>query len=291
METRSRQAATAAVVVTWNSAADISECLASAVAAGAAEIVVVDNGSTDGTVLRVQRDFPHVRVLAQDHNVGFAVGCNIGIAATTAPYVLMLNADARLASDYLQWLLPELEANRRAASAVGKLVFERGGKRYIDSAGIWLRRYALAPLDRGHRQEDRGQYDKAAVIFGPSAAAAVYRRSALLAVGPEIFDASLFAYYEDVDLAWRLGNHGFCHLYVPAAVAFHERRGPDTKPRPIRARAFVNRYAVFRKNESLWRFATYSLLALPWEGARLLRRGVKEPGFVLEIARQLGKRR
>ena len=71
--------------------------------------------------------------------------------------------------------------------------------------------------------------------FGPSAAAALYRREALEEVGG--LDETLFAYYEDVDLAWQLGNRGWRHLYRPEVVARHERRGPDEKPAAIAARA------------------------------------------------------
>ncbi len=263
----------AIVVVTWNSSAEIDACLASAFAAQPAEVVVVDNGSKDDTLARVRHNYPLARVLPQPKNVGFAAGCNLGIGVTTAPYLLMQNADAVLAQDYLKLLVASLARHPEAASAVGKLVYEEGGKRYIDSAGITIRHYALCPLDRGLGEEDRGQYDKPEEIFGPSAAAALYRRSALEAVGPEIFEASLFAYYEDVDLAWRLNRAGFTHRYEPSAIAFHCRRGPAGKPKRISEQAFVNRYRVFAKNESAHTMLLVGPLAVAWETARILRRG------------------
>ena len=78
--------------------------------------------------------------------------------------------------------------------------------------------------------------------------------------------------YEDVDLAWRLRNKGYRHLYEPRALALHERRGANKKPRDIAERAFVNRYATWLKNESFLRFLVYGLLALGWEAVRLVRR-------------------
>jgi GT2 family glycosyltransferase len=273
----------AVVVVTWNSAHEVEDCLRSALAEDPAEVVVVDNGSADATAEKVRAEFPAVGIVALAENRGFAAGCNLGLSETKAPYVLFLNADARLAPGYLHVLLAELTSNPRAASATGKLVWEREGARFIDSAGIELCAWALRPGDRGRGEPDRGQYDRPGEIFGPSATAAVYRRAALSELGPEVFDEDLFAYYEDVDLAWRLRRLGWRHLYVPGAVALHARRGADDKPREIAARAFANRYLVWLKNESLVRFALYAPVALPWEAARLLRRALRQPALLTGI--------
>jgi GT2 family glycosyltransferase len=150
-----------------------------------------------------------------------------------------------------------------------------------------MRFYALRPVDRGHGEIDRGQYDAPSECFGPSGAAALYRREALQSVGPEVFDEALFAYFEDVDLAWRLRRGGWRHLYEPRAMAYHTRRGADAKPVPIAARAFFNRYLVWLKNESLWRFCLYAPMAIPWEMMRLLRTLRRYPAFVAELVPSL----
>lgn len=273
----------AVIVVTWNSAREVAACLDSVLAQDPDEVVVVDNGSIDGTLHLVRERFPDVRLLLLEANRGFSAGCNLGLAGTSAPYVLFLNADATLTPNYLRTLVRALESDSRAASATGKLVYEREGRSHIDSAGIELCAYALRPLDRGHGEADRGQYDEPGEIFGPSATAALYRRSALEALGGEVFDEDLFAYYEDVDLAWRLRRRGWRHLYVPEAVALHERRGADEKPRAIGARAFANRYLVWLKNESPARFALYAPIALPWEAVRILRRALTRPALLSGI--------
>lgn len=273
----------AIVVVTWDSAEVIDACLASAAAEEPAEILVVDNGSRDHTCARVMASAPAVRLMGLDRNYGFAVGCNLGVANTTAPYILFLNDDARLSCGYLSTLVQCLEAHPHAASAIGKLVQERDQQRYIDSAGIVMRCYALRPDDRGHGEIDRGQYDEPGECFGPSGAAALYRREALEAVGPEVFDEDLFAYFEDVDLAWRLRRAGWVHRYEPRAVAHHTRRGSTCKPLPIAARAYFNRYLVWLKNESLWRFCLYAPMALSWEWVRLLRTLKRQPRLLSEL--------
>ncbi len=277
----------AVVVVTWDSAAVIEACLRSAAAECPAEIMVVDNGSRDDTLARVMAVAPEAHIISLDTNHGFAGGCNIGVANTSAPYILFLNDDARLEPGYLAVLVRALEANPQAASVTGKLVWGQGAGRWIDSAGIAMRFYALRPADRGHGEIDRGQYDEPSECFGPSGAAALYRREALTSVGPEIFDEDLFAYFEDVDLAWRLRRAGWRHLYEPRATAQHTRRGADAKPIPIAARAFFNRYLVWLKNESFWRFCLYAPMAIPWESCRLLRMISRHPAFVTELAPSL----
>lgn len=264
----------AIVVVTWNGRDEIEACLASAFADSPAEVVVVDNGSHDGTPEFVAERFPRATLVRQARNTGFAAGCNAGVAASRAPYVLFLNSDAKLLPGYLSTLVAALEQDEKLASATGKLFYEDNGQRYIDSAGIDLCAYALRPLDRGFGEVDRGQYDEREYIFGPSGAAALYRRSALERVGPQAFDEVLFAYYEDVDLAWRLNNLGFRHLYEPRALAMHRRRGAGGKPSAIKRRAFFNRYRVWWRNESLMRFLMYAPVAVPWEMARLVRYGI-----------------
>ena len=280
----------AVVVVAWNSESVLGGCLRSALAQNPAEIVVVDNASTDGSLSRWREIFPSVRFIPMAVNVGFAQGCNVGVACTRAPYVLFLNDDAELQPGYLPTLLQALESRPALASATGKLVCVSRNAQTIDSAGIELGAHALRPLDRGHGEPDLGQYDAPEDIFGPSGAAALFRRSAFDALGAtdgEPFDAKLFAYYEDVDLAWRLNRQGWHHAYVPAAIAHHGRRGPGNKPLAISVRAFTNRYRVWRKNESLGRFLQYAPLAIPWEVARLVRLGRKNPRLLGHIIKDL----
>jgi GT2 family glycosyltransferase len=277
------------VIITWNSQSEIEPCLSSAAHEDPAEIVVVDNGSTDGTIDLVRRVAPHAKTIELGKNRGFSSGCNVGVRASSAPYVLFLNSDAVVEPGYLTTLVAALEARPDAASAVGKLVYQDNGTRYIDSTGISLRLYAMSPLDRGRGEVDRGQYDRPEEVFGPSAAAALYRRAALDAVGPEFFDEDLFAYYEDVDLAWRLRNLGWRHLYVPTAIAHHARRGPDQKPAAIAARAFANRALVWLKNDSWPHLVLWGPVLVARELVRLgrvaLRRSDILPGIAANLAR------
>jgi len=277
----------AIIIVAWNSGEALRAAIDSALLQRPEELVVVDNHSTDNSVVALRKIYPTVQVVSLASNTGFAAACNIGVASTRARHVLFLNDDAVLEPDYVHKLLVALAHRPRAASAVGKLTYQDGEVRRIDSAGLRLDRFALRPTDRGQGEADVGQYDTPSTVFGPTGAAALYRRSALEAAGEGGFDAQLFAYYEDVDLAWRLGNLGYCHLYVPEAQATHARRGPFNKPVAIMQRAFVNRYTVWVKNESFWRFLLYMPVALAWEAGRvalMLRRDPKSTLTTLRAA-------
>lgn len=280
----------AVVVVAYNSGPALRGCVEAALAERPAELVVVDNASTDGCTdflaeLGDRHDGTAIVCRRLLHNEGFAQGCNLGASHSAAPNLLWLNDDAMLRPGYLRTLCAALERRPDAASAIGKVVYLEGGQQRIDSAGIILVRHALRPQDRGQDELDVGQYDVAEDIFGPTGAAALYRRRAFAEAGG--FDASLFAYYEDVDLAWRLGARGYTHLYVPNAVVQHRRRGPWGRPPELAARAFVNRYRVWARNEPALRFARYAPVALAWEAARLARMGLRQPALMPRIARDL----
>lgn len=275
------------IIITWNSAEVIEGCLESLRGQGAREIHIIDNGSQDATLEIIARSNLPIVLHQETENKGFSYACNEGLAKTELSYVFYLNDDATLRPGYLETLYNKLENHPGGASAVGKMVYLEHGRQFIDSAGIDLGHHALRPLDRGHGEPDIGQYDQPCEIFGPSATATLYRRSSLLALCPRPFDEEFFAYYEDVDLAWRLGRRGYKHFYVPDAVVDHCRRGPDGKPSPLRARAFSNRYLLWAKNENPWRFLSYAPLALSWESVRLVKRLFSDPALLSSVPKTL----
>jgi GT2 family glycosyltransferase len=266
----------AAVVVTWNSAAWVTGCLRAlrAQTHPADEVVVVDNASTDGSAARAAAE--GARVLPLAANVGFCTANNVGIASTEAPLVLLLNPDTALAPDFLERLVPAFQ-DPGVGAACGKLF--RWDGRTLDSAGQalgWSRR----PVDRGYGRPDTGRYDLREDVFSACAAAALYRRAALAAVagaGGEVFDPRYFAFYEDLDLAWRLGRAGWRIAYRPEARGRHARGATAGAPgvrrrfqallhRPPEVRFHVvkNRWLTLLRNETATGFLTH----LPWILAR-----------------------
>jgi GT2 family glycosyltransferase len=261
----SPRAPVAAVVVSWNCAGLLRDCLESlrSLKRPPQEVVVVDNGSTDGSCELVRDEFPEVRLLANGENLGFCRANNVGINATSAPFVLVLNPDTRLEPGFLEALLQAFE-DPRVGIASGKLV--RFDGRTLDSCGQQLGR-SRQPIDRGYGRPDSGQFDRDDEVFGACGAAALYRRKMLKSIadpGATYFDETFFAFYEDLDLAWRARRRGWSSVYRHRAVGFHARgataetaktggrvaamlgRGPE-----IRFHIVKNRYLTILRNDTI----------------------------------------
>ncbi len=292
----------AVVVVTWNSARYIEDCLTTVfdLDRPPREIVVVDNASLDGTVDLVRNRFPTVRLIECGDNVGYCRANNLGIAETTSPYVLVLNPDTKLTPGFLRELLPALE-NPAVGIVAGKLL--RFDDRHLDSAGQELGR-SRQPIDRGYGRLDGGQFDHDVEVFGACGAAALYRRAMLDSVrDPEtgFFDERFFAFYEDLDLAWRARRRGWKTAYRHRAVGYHARGGTTgrespaarwaatlARPAEVRFHVAKNRYLVILKNDSLGGY----LRNLPFIWARdLAMAGVlalTSPRVLLRLWRERG---
>ena len=180
------------------------------------EVVVVDNGSTDGSVGWLAQEYPDVRVLCNPRNLGFAVANDQAIRATESPYLVTLNNDTEATSIWLAELVAAAESDA-AVGMVASQILLASAPGVIDSAGIEVDWTGTAwQRQRGEAVDGTGDLEE---VFGPCAGAALYRRAMLDEIG--LFDESFFAYYEDVDLAWRARNAGWRCLYAPRARVYH----------------------------------------------------------------------
>jgi GT2 family glycosyltransferase len=254
----------AVCIVTYRAAGDVEGCFAAvaALAHRPLAVVVVDCASGDGTVEEVERRAPvlaaagvPLAVVALADNLGFAGGMNRALAATGAPWVLSLNADARPAPDYLGRLLGRAARHPELAvgAVTGRLVRPpepgESGRR-LDACGMRLTR-SWRHLDRGSGEPDRGQLAVAERVFGATGAASLFRRTALddAAVGGEVFDPRFHSFREDAELAFRLRERGWEVLYEPAARCEHRRFNLPERRRSMPAA--VNRHSL--KNRYLLR--------------------------------------
>jgi len=252
-----------ACVVSWNSARELPTALDSLLAqqVPGLEVVVVDNASAD-TSRDVVGRYPDVRLVANPTNRGFAGAANQG-AALAARHgneaLLVCNPDILLEPDYIQRAVEALAAGPRRAAVAGRLWRlpdgdrTRAGRlpRMIDTTGHVAFRTRLF-RNRGEGERDVGQFDLPGEVFGVSGAAALYRLDALddVAVGGEIFDEDLFAFWEDVDLDWRLKLRGWQTWYAPDARGWHERGGAGPRRTAVVERLnFANRVLVIIKND------------------------------------------
>ncbi len=239
-------------IVTFNSARHIGPCLDSLhrQTCTSMRIRIWDNASTDGTfdLLKSVDAYTFTSTV----NTGFSHAHNALIRGFESDYVLVLNPDTILRPNFIEELVGALDSRPDAGSASGKLL--RMDNTTIDSTGIIMLR-SQRHLDRGADQPDAGQFDKPEDIFGPSGAAAMYRRTALDDAringhsNVEYFDEDFFAYREDADLAWRLRLLAWNSIYVPSAVAQHERR--VTPERRSQLPGLINYHSV--KNRFLLR--------------------------------------
>lgn len=214
-----RSGSWAAVVVNYNAAVFLDSCLRMLLSGRRppAEIVLVDNASTDDS-LREMAGWPQVVVEASPVNLGFAGGANRGVALTEEPLIVVLNPDVELAPNFGVALLDLFERNPRLGVAGTKLLYPE--RPVIQHAGGVVDVPLLTTRHRGYGEEDRGQWDEPGAVDFVTGGAMALRRAAFDAVGG--FDEAFFpAYYEDVDLCFRLRAAGWQVRYEPALRGTH----------------------------------------------------------------------
>jgi GT2 family glycosyltransferase len=181
------------------------------------ETILVDNGSSDGSLSLVEQGFPEVRVLSLGENRGFSAAVNAGIRTSGTEYVALLNNDTEQDRGWLAALVRAAEEHPEAGFFSSKLV-DFHDREILDGAGDALRLSGL-PYRLGHGERDRGQFDAPGYVFSACGAAALYRRAMLEDVG--LFDEDFVSYCEDGDLSFRAQLAGYRCLYVPDAVVYH----------------------------------------------------------------------
>lgn len=214
------------IVVNWNRRDLLRESLQSLSEQRAApfEVILVDNGSTDGSVEMAGLEFRssgafHLRIIQNDENRGFCAANNQGFAAAEGEFIALLNNDAVAHPDWLSELIRAFDQGEDVGMAASKIVvYENPGR--IDKAGH------LIYLDgqnrgRGTGEADVGQYDRVEETLWPDGCAAMYRRRMIEEIGG--FDEDFFAYGDDAELGLRARIAGWRCVYIPRAVVRHRR--------------------------------------------------------------------
>lgn len=287
------------VVLNWNSGALGEAAVASARAQTwpDIEVIVVDNASSDDSLDVIRAGHPDIVVVANDENLGFARGMNSGMAIATGEFVLPLNCDAELDTDYVEILVRVLRDDPRAAAAGGRVESGRVGASGPLAITQTMRTRNL-PLDEPRR------CDKL------NGACPLFRRAALYSVhgrfgGP--YDPGYDMYGEDVDLALTLGRSGWTYRFEPTAVAHHVRsygsapKVADRRGR-LRTSTLANRHRnIVRHAPAPWwaRSALALVQDVGFTVLRLARGDVQAPGdvgrawarVVRNLRADLGKRR
>ena len=208
------------IIVNWNQRQLLDKCLGlfGKQTLQNIEILLVDNGSTDGSVAYVREHFPNVHVIALPENRGFAGGNNVGIRAARGEYIALLNNDAQPEPQWLEALVHALEAHPEVGFCASKML-RADDPRVIDTAGDLFYDYGVGGK-RGMDQLDGPEFSRTEYVFGACAGAAIYRRAMLEDIG--LFDEDFFLYGEDIDLSFRAQLRGYKCLFVPQARVHHQ---------------------------------------------------------------------
>jgi len=311
------------IVLSWNSREFLPACLTSVVCQThpAVELIVVDNGSDDGSADLVREQFLSAILVENGQNLGFCAGNNIGLKRARGAYIVFLNADAALDPSYIEEALKPLLADASIGMVAGKIL--RSDRTILDTTGQVLTR-SRRVKERGYGEIDRGQYDQPGEVFSVCGAVALYRRSVIdvVSMDGQFFDEDFFAFGEDFDAGWRARTLGWRCWYQPTALASHYRGGSQQgrrsgsrrrlemirRPPHIQAHIVKNRYLTMIKNETrtsflanlpfilAWDVALWGYLALAspstipmvWRHRRLIGRAVEKRRALLSRAAACG---
>ncbi len=256
------------VILNWKGRGYVGDCIRSVLdqTYEDAGVIVVDNGSQDGSVEYIRERFPEVQLVALGENLHFARGTNAGVEAAlrdpACRYVVTLNNDTKVVPEFLAELVKGAASDRVGMVAAKLLFMDR--PKILNTTGVSPTRDG-AGVDRGWNQPDEGQFDAATDVFAPTAGAALYRREIFDTVG--LFDADFLAYYEDLDFAWRARLAGWEARFAPSAVVYHKYSASTT---------YQSAWKTYQgERNRIWTLVqNYPMrdvgLAIPWNASRVL---------------------
>lgn len=258
------------VILTCNSQKYIERCLASVFSQGVHdfEVIVVDNGSVDGTKAFIQKNYSQIRLIENLSNLGASKARNQGIECSAGDWILALDSDVILGKNFLKSFEAFREGLPERVGMIQPNVLSGDGKS-IYSQGIHLTVFRrFHDLNHGKPNDRVGPND--GKIVGPCSAAAFYRRSMLTQLKEQTgyFDERFFFLVEDVDLAWRASRAGWKVLFCSSMVCSHEGNSSGTDMKLRQYLSFRNRHWMIAKNESFWGRVRVYALSISYELAR-----------------------
>lgn len=184
------------------------------------EVILVDNGSTDGSCAFVAAQYSWVHIIELSENFGFSRAVNEGIKAARAPYVLLLNNDTEVEPDFLKEMTEGIQRHKKAFSCQAKMIQFHDREKMDDGGNYYC---ALGWAFAGGKGKAAERYNKEKKIFSSCAGAAIYRKKIFEKIG--YFDDEHFAYLEDLDVGYRARIYGYENWYIPGAVVYHVGSG------------------------------------------------------------------
>jgi GT2 family glycosyltransferase len=249
----------AIVILNWNGIKYLRDFLPSIMAStwSNLDVVVGDNGSSDGSLDFLRNEYPSIKIIENKANYGFTGGYNRVLAQVQADYLILLNSDVEVMPNWIEPVIDLMENDEQIAVAAPKIRsyhqkthFEHAGAAggFIDKLGY--------PFCRGRIfyeiEEDRGQYDLPSEIFWATGAALFIKKKYWGLSGG--FDETFFAHMEEIDLCWRLKNMGYKVMYCPQSVVYHVGGGTLNAENPFKTYLnFRNNLLLLKNNLPFWR--------------------------------------
>lgn len=270
------------VIATYNSSSCIRQCLYSVINQDfrGLEVIVVDNGSKDGTPGLIRSFFPQVKLIENPVNKGASEARNQGIEVSSGKWAMTLDCDAYLETGFFLNLLRVIDKVPETIGAIQPKILNEHSTA-IFSAGIFLsalRRF----YDMGQGEPGDGRFVDSRPVFGVCAAAGVYRRIMLEDVKEKTgyFDERFFFLVEDVDLSWRAQRKGWQAMFYPQLVCYHRTNSSNTDRSTRKYLCFRNRLYMIAKNESLLGKLALIPFLVVYDLPRLLAFSLKGKGFL-----------
>lgn len=213
---------TTVIIPNYNGKVYLDDCLSSLrEQEGAAfDVLVVDNGSTDGSVELVREKYPEAGLICLEHNTGFCGAVNTGIQKAVTPYIILLNNDTKADKKYVHEMTRAIERDETIFSVSARLLVMSRPER-IDDAGDYYCALGWA-FARG-KGRPRAGYNQEKEIFAACGGAAIYRKKIFEEIGR--FDENYFAYLEDIDIGYRAKIYGYKNMYCPEGTVLHAGSG------------------------------------------------------------------
>jgi GT2 family glycosyltransferase len=283
------------IIVSWNSEPFIKDAVDTALSQiyNKLEVIVIDNGSTDGTVRVLKRNYSKnkkVKFIFNQYNIGFSAANNQGLYIAKGDFILFLNPDTKLDKNFLKYALLGFD-DPKVGAISGKIL--RFDGKTIDSAGQMLGRNRRA-IERGYGRPDGTTYGIESYCFSVCGAAAFYRRETInnISIEGQLFDDNYFAFYEDLDTGWRMNLFGWRCKYIPKAIVYHHRGGSNVNKKGlskfyqiaaknpnIQADIIRNRWYTIIKNDHPFNY----ILHFPW----IFLYEIKTIGYLLLFNRKI----
>ena len=263
------------ITVNYNGLKDTCELIDSIPFNDSMEVIVVDNASTEDEATSIQKNYPKVKVIRSEKNIGFAGGNNLGIKAAIGKYIFLVNNDTLFKDFNIQSLIDKLESSPKIGVVCPKIRFSWGNNHIQFTGYTPLSRITVRNKSIGFGEEDLGQYDIPHSTPYAHGAAMMIKREVIDKVGlmPEFY----FLYYEELDWSMMITRAGYEIWYEPNFTIYHKESQSTGQNSPLRTYYITrNRLLLVKRNwKGITKYISYLYLILLVASRDIIKNAVK----------------